>query len=269
MNRIRRAVLGSRPWGMLNVVRMALLTAEPLRFLRRERRKAEGPFAYRLRGTSRVVYLRHGTPDINTFQEVFLEGEYEPPAGAREAISQLPPLPSFVDLGANIGTFGLWADRVAPDAQIVSVEADPANAAVLRRAIAANAAEHRWKLIEACASTRTGTVRFSAGNFSVSRIADSDTEGTIEVPAVDAFDLITSADVVKIDIEGGEWPILTDPRFRDLTARVVVVEYHPDGCPGDPEGSARAALESAGLTVERTRVTPAWGSGVLWGWREG
>ena len=37
--------------------------------------------------------------------------------------------------------------------------------------------------------------------------------------------------MVKIDIEGSEWEILEDARLR-VAARVVVLEYHPQGRQG-------------------------------------
>ncbi len=40
---------------------------------------------------------------------------------------------------------------------------------------------------------------------------------------------------MKIDIEGAEWALLADPRFRELRAPVVGLEYHAQGgAPADP-----------------------------------
>jgi hypothetical protein len=84
----------------------------------------------------------------------------------------------------------------------------------------------------------------------------------------DAFPLIADADLVKIDIEGGEWPILADARFASMRARAVVLEYHIDGSPsGDPAGSAAAALTAAGFVVGEPVPATAPGYGTLWAWR--
>jgi len=90
----------------------------------------------------------------------------------------------------------------------------------------------------------------------------------IAVRQRDVLPLITGADVVKMDIEGGEWEILHDPRFAANPPRAVVLEYHPGRCPErDPRAAVERALQVAGLTV-----APIWhaddGHGMVWGWRE-
>jgi hypothetical protein len=85
---------------------------------------------------------------------------------------------------------------------------------------------------------------------------------------VDVLPELLAADVVKIDIEGAEWPIVTDPRFRELRARAVVLEYHEWGCPEDnPRALAEQALSIAGFELVHAGQKPAFGAGVLWGWR--
>ena len=71
-------------------------------------------------------------------------------------------------------------------------------------------------------------------------------ESATTLPAADVFPYLEGADLVKIDIEGGEWPILSDPRFAELEARALVLEYHPHLCPGpDPRECADGLLARA------------------------
>ena len=198
--------------------------------------------------------------------ELFSQQEYElPPPVERTLATMTEPL-SVVDLGANIGLFGAWLLGRFPTAQIVAFEADPSNAAVHRLTIEANGLSDRWRLVEAFAGTRTGTTRFVPGLFGVSHEADAE-EG-IEVPVVDVLPALLDADLVKIDIEGAEWPILGDPRFAELRARAVVLEYHASGCPvDDPRALAEQALGAGGYEVVHAGQKPDFGAGVLWGWR--
>ena len=92
-------------------------------------------------------------------------------------------------------------------------------------------------------------------------------EGDSTVPVVDALERLRDADLVKIDIEGGEWAILGDPRFEDLPARVVVLEYHPYLCPGpDARSAALELLSRAGFEI-RPFEHRSDGTGMLWAWR--
>ena len=105
--------------------------------------------------------------------------------------------------------------------------------------------------IEAAAATADGTMRFADGFGGGSHVA---TEGAgIEVPAVDVYPHLRDADFVKIDIEGGEWPILADPRLADLDDLVLVMEYHRSPGAVAARGGRRARPAGAGRFHRRPR----------------
>lgn len=236
----------------------ATLVRERTRFVSNELRRRPATATYRLRESGVAIALRHHTGDVMVLDEIFSQREYELPEGIVFADDL-----RAVDLGANIGLFGAWLLGVSPHARIVGYEPDPGNAAVHRLAIEANGLGDRWRLVEAFAGTRDGTTRFTTGLHAVSHEGDG-----IEVPVVDVLPELLEADLVKIDVEGAEWPILGDPRFRELGARVVVLEYHAEGCPGrDPAQSAEQALSAAGFDVLHTGRKPAFGAGMVWGVR--
>ena len=235
----------------------ATLVRERALFVRNELR---GPVTatYHLRESGIAIAIRHRTGDVLVLDEIFSQGEYEPPPGV-----ELRAVSRAVDLGANIGLFGAWLLGRCPDAEILAYEADPANAAVHRLGIEANGLEERWRLIEAFAGAKQGSTRFTMGLHAVSH------EGVgIEVPVVDVLPELASADLVKIDIEGAEWPILADERFRGLKARLVALEYHAEGSPQpDPAAAAEQALTGAAYEVHHVGRKPAFGAGLLWGVR--
>jgi FkbM family methyltransferase len=236
----------------------ASLVRERRRFVRNELRPGPGTATYHLRKSGVAVAIRHHTGDVMVLDEIFSQGEYEPPPGV-----PLRNVSSAVDLGANVGLFGAWLLGTFPDARIVAYEADPANAAVHRLTIEANGLADQWRLVEAFAGTRSGTTSLVAGLHAVSH------EGKgIDVRVVDVLPGLVDADLVKIDIEGAEWPILADPRFRELRARVVVLEYHVQGSPApDPSAAAERALADASYEVVHAGRKPAFGAGILWGFR--
>jgi FkbM family methyltransferase len=236
----------------------ATLVEERVRFVRNELR---GPVTatYHLRESGIAVAIRHRTGDVMVLDEIFSQHEYEPPPGVelRAAVGRA------VDLGANIGLFGAWLLPRCPGVEVVAYEADPANAAVHRLAIEANGLEDRWRLVEAFAGVQEGTTGFTTGLHAVSHEGEG-----IEVPVVDVLPQLADADLVKIDIEGAEWPILADARFRELRAEIVVLEYHPEGSPQpDPARAAAEALAGAGYETVPGPTKEAYGAGLLWGVR--
>lgn len=238
---------------------------EPARFTIRQARRRGGVAGYRLRHSGFVIFLRHNTPDVNTLDQIFAQGHYRPPTVVDEILRRDDSSLEVLDLGANIGLFAAFVLARAPSARVVCFEPDPDNAAIVRRTIDENPG-FRWELVEACAAASDGTVRFTTGLFTNSRI-EQDGGGEL-VKALDVFPYIQSADYLKIDIEGAEWEILDDPRFSTIRSRVVALEYHDYLSPGpDPARQATAALEGAGFETADAEFETSPGHGMIWAWK--
>jgi FkbM family methyltransferase len=234
-------------------------------FVARECAGRGGLCTYRLRQSGLRVGIRHGTGDVVTLGEIFHDPHYRPTAEVERSLARVA---NIVDLGANVGLFGAFAAARWPEAEILAFEPDPANAVVHEQAIAMNGLQERWRLVRAAAGAHGGRAAFVAGGVALSHLAGAgEVQQTIEVPVEDVLPLLARADLLKMDIEGGEWAILGDPRFRESPPRALVLEYHPRFCPGrDPRRAMESALEAAGM-----RVQSIWhrddGHGMLWAWR--
>lgn len=205
--------------------------------------------------------LWHGADDGYIFREIFVHRLYEMPSEVRGALPESPI--RILDLGGNIGLFGLWAMLEWPDAELVAFEPDPLNARRYRDFLSAN--NSHWNVIEAFADNVDGTVKFAAtGKASSSRSL----EGVgIDVRSVDVFPYMQGANLIKMDIEGGEWNILSDPRMSAITASVIVLEYHPEQCPSnDPKAASEALLTMAGFRT-RNIFHDSSGVGMCWAFR--
>jgi FkbM family methyltransferase len=284
-NRLARSAIESRPARLAaRHVRASLAVERPTRFLAFELLRRRGVAGHRLRASGLAVHLRHGTRDIVVFREIFgvnpWPNVYEPPPEV-EAILRERPAPRIVDLGGNIGLFGLFALGRWPGSTVESFEPDPTNLPLLRRAIEANRLESRWSVHTAAVSDAGGRSDFVSGLNAESQLAGVGDPGArvadarplsegeqISVPVVDLFATITDPiALLKIDIEGAEWAILQDPRLVHLPADAIVLEWHAMGSPdADAHGAARRLLASAGYEHLRD-VEAAGQTGVVWAWR--
>jgi FkbM family methyltransferase len=246
----------------------ARLVARPDRFALAERLAAGRVVAHTIRAEGLEVVLEHGSPDVEAFDEIFYQRIYDPPAEVEAALAGASPPLRILDLGANIGLFGLWALGRWPEAQIDAYEPDPRNASHHRRTIDRNGRARTWRLHQAAACASAGTMTFAAGRYVLGGPAHPGDPGAIEVTAVDILPALAEADLVKIDAEGSEWAILDDPRFAETTARAVALEYHPELCPErDARAAAFARLQAGGFTVRDQPTQAPAGYGSLWAWR--
>jgi FkbM family methyltransferase len=223
---------------------------------------------YRVRESGVKVCVRHTTHDVMGLDEVFSQHLYALPPPVSASLERDRPL-VVVDLGANVGHFGAYVIGLFPDVRMTGFEPDNGNVRLLSRCIEANGREQSWTLVKACASTSDGSLRFVGSRGATSHVPAPGEEhpSATTVTALDVFPYLEGVDFLKIDIEGGEWPILGDPRFASVPASAVVLEYHPHLCPGDDaRGQAFLLLEKAGYTVAPISHRPD-GIGMLWGWR--
>ena len=241
------------------------LVRESARFTVREMRGAESAHVYRIRANGLQALIEHGTPDVLTLDQAFYQHVYEPP----DAIASMLDLPGrrlrALDLGANVGLWGLWLHGRFRVEHLTALEPDPENAAKHRRQIELNHLDGSWELLQAAATCADGPVVFTVGRATTGRVGEPGEPGTVEVAGRDSFSLLDGLDLLKIDIEGAEWPMLADPRLAELEVPVVMLEYHPHGAPSaNPEGDARRALTDAGYETWPMHGA-ADGTGIVWG----
>lgn len=254
-----------------------------------EMRKGESLRQYRLRGSGWAAEIRHPLLDMWVLEEVFRFRVYDPPAQAARLLRALGRPIRVLDLGGHVGLFALFVRQLFPVESVISFEPNPANAETLRLCIAANGFGGSWRLVEATAAAKDGKVDFEA-SFHLSRVAQADERleemqerigaalpflhgsrlldrDRRRVSARDVFPFFADADLVKIDIEGGEWELLDEHRFADLRAAAVVLEYHPTYGPHeDADRAVRSAFERAGYELG----PPVAGDGahLVWAWRK-
>jgi FkbM family methyltransferase len=237
------------------------------RFLLRELGGRRTAGEYRIRDNGLTVRVVHNTADISALDQSFYSRVHEPPAGALATLEGLGRPLRALDVGANVGLWGLWLHSRLPVARIDGLEPDPVNVARHNRQIELNGLQDVWSVTDRAATVGDGPVSFLTREGSTGAVVETATPGSRTVDGVDLFSILDGVDLLKIDIEGGEWPILSDPRFATLPAPVVMLEYHADGASdGDPRAAAIRAIESAGYTAEETeRFRPGYGT--VWGHR--
>jgi FkbM family methyltransferase len=224
---LQQALMLRRTFQNWVVVGMVSLLALPGRFPPRRGWARAGRLRLRLR-TRKGFVLETEAGNSWPVIEVFL-GEYERPIAWDQ-------LRLVLDVGAHVGAFTCWAASRAPRARIFAFEPEPHNFADLDANVLKNDLGGRVVLVNAAAASVDGEggLRVHVGDRQLSSLV-APAGGTVPVRCINLDKYIRKCcegpiDLLKMDVEGGEWEVL--PSLRDDTwARIskVVLEVHTFG----------------------------------------
>lgn len=268
----RRAVLGA-------ISRTKARLLRPLRLVRLCRNWLEiARCAVTNRPCSRFV-LRNGfdlrfpgqhQSNLTIFDEIFLQRHYT-------RYFDVEGGDVVVDIGANAGIFAAYAVNRGCG-RVVCVEPLPTNIEAIEQNAARNGIKN-LAIEKAAVDARRGTAKLyvteedSGGNQLFDFNDDGQLQTYIEVQTLTLDDLfekhgLETVDFLKLDCEGAEGLIFTDPPGDRMSrVRRIAMEFHDSVSPLSHEDIA-AGLEGLGFT---TRVENEAGSGYgyIWAQRSG
>lgn len=176
------------------------------------------------------LHLRGDTSTNLVLKEVFLDKVYEPLPDA--------PVPrGILDVGANQGITSVYFRLCFPQAEIVAVEPDPATFPILEENAKriGRCATHRLALLD-----RNGTASFKSSQISVvstlydlpySQIQNDIVSVQLRHAGDFADEAVSSIgmpgfDMLKIDTEGAEVPIMRALGHRLAGIKTIFLEFH-------------------------------------------
>ncbi len=180
------------------------------------------------------VWVRPGSSDISTFKEVLIENEY--------AFALLKVPHTIIDVGANIGLASIWFAVHYPEAKIFAVEAERMNFDLLVKNVAVfpnitpmhAALWSHGGMLAIDDPNDDGPWGFQTKEMSSDAAGEY---GTVE--ALGGAELIARSgfgrvDLLKIDIEGAEKEVFSDPGAKQWLDDVnsIAIELHDRFQPG-------------------------------------
>jgi FkbM family methyltransferase len=181
--------------------------------------------------------IRTGTSDLAIFDEVVMDHGYRFP------LAEAPR--TLIDAGANIGMATLWFKARWPHVEVIAVEPDPANFALLQRNLQGVPGV---RAVQAALAPVDGTIGFEREGLRHSSFhARPLRAGEQGIRAVSVATLLneagwTQCDLLKLDIEGGELELFdhAEQGWMDRI-RTIAVELHDRMRPGCGHAFFRAA----------------------------
>jgi FkbM family methyltransferase len=207
--------------------------------------RSSAPIALRLPGITHPLWVRPGTSDVATFDEVYLGDEYDLP------FADFSPR-HILDLGANVGYASVYFSNRWPEAAILAVEPAAENVVLLKRN---TGAYPRIDVLHAAVWSRPADVAIAnpgadANAFRMTEAAD----GGPRVRAFTIAQLIAQLgcerlDLLKMDVEGAEAEILRGSADWLDRVNVMMIELHDRLVPGCGEALS-AALHGRKFRLE-------------------
>jgi FkbM family methyltransferase len=152
------------------------------------------------------------TTDYDVAWQIFWRDDYESPISLRD-------VRRIVDLGAYVGYSCLYWCQKYPQSHVTAFEPHPVHLDAIQQNLTRNGLLDRVKVVGAAAGTSERHSYLTDGRSSS---AVTDQPAAFQIRVLDIFreqELSDKIDILKIDIEGGEYEILSDLRFRRAECR--------------------------------------------------
>ncbi|MBD2329621.1 FkbM family methyltransferase [Alkalinema sp. FACHB-956] len=170
--------------------------------------------------------------DVTTVWVIFCKFEYKIPKDCKV----------IVDLGANIGSFAIFAAQHEPDVKVICLEPFPSTFRQLEENIVNNQLSSRITTLPLAISSRRAICAMATGGFgsTTSHLVEAeDATGVETVSAIrfpDLLDIVEEKlghrriDLLKIDIEGGEHDLFQNmtPEYLN-SVQEIQMEHHRNG----------------------------------------
>lgn len=139
----------------------------------------------------------------------------------------LRPGDLFIDVGANVGAYTMWAIEAGAD--VVAIEPDASAASRLRRNLAIN--DYAARVLEVAVSDREGEASFTTGLGVLNHLARGPGYASRKVRTL-TLDSILGTEVaagVKVDVEGAEEFVIlgASAALREKRIRLLQLEWNP------------------------------------------
>jgi FkbM family methyltransferase len=185
--------------------------------------------------------------DMLVVREIFLDRDYRMPPGLSPA--------TILDLGANVGISTRYFRGLFPDATVIAVEPDPAQ---FVRLLQNTSDDPDVRPMQVASTVSNGPVEFYAASegwySSLDRPPIPAVQTTVQgatIVAILSRVELSRVDLVKMDIEGGEWALLESGAIQSVCDCIVGELHHR--APGQTIARAEELLDGWSLTVHEAR----------------
>ena len=166
------------------------------------------------------------------------------------------PVQTVLDIGANIGLFAIAARHHFPTSKIHCYEPNLALEMHLAEHCSAINARYHMEAV----GSKAAKISLRLGNGSLYSKAEQGHGTTTQIAFAEAVAKLGVVDLLKLDCEGAEWDIFSDP-VPWAKVRNLRMEYHLWAKPNSTNQSVETVLRDLGFDriIIRPNATGPWG----------
>jgi FkbM family methyltransferase len=190
----------------------------------------------------------------DSFSEIFIQQEY---------LDFIPnePLTKILDLGAHYGYFSLWLQSKRPQDEIHSIMVEPSQRCQrsLEKLAQYPKLKNRFQYLQAAVGNpeHDNTKFFERPFMGGSLFASSSEDSSYNVQTLVLSQLVShptlSFDLVKCDLEGAEWELITNYVSLLENSKYLVMEWHSWHQGGGSFKQIERRLSEIGFEIIRTK----------------
>ena len=197
-----------------------------------------------------------------SFSEIFVEREYA------ASLCNIPLPDRWLDLGCYAGYFSLFTawvraqKKLPADFRALLVDGDPRTAKAVGKLISSNNLGGMLKFKQGVIAAGTGSKDFAVKSVMSSSVSQpfDDNSHVVSVPIVTESEIMELLpppyDLIKIDIEGGEFEFLNCYVSLIKAAKYILLEWHSWHNGGGGAAQIRQLAEQRGLKLICEPVPP-------------
>ena len=191
----------------------------------------------------------------DSFSEIFIQQEYS-------AYIPDQPLGRILDLGAHYGYFSLWLQSKRPQEHIYSIMVEPSQRCrrSLEKLIEQPQLKPRFKYLQSAVSEpQKESTKFFERPFMGGSMFESSNVDGYQVKSLKISDIVEkndiSLDLVKCDLEGSEWHLLTNYPEILSQSKFLLMEWHSWHHGGGGIVQIEKKLKDLGFNILRSSPT--------------
>lgn len=197
---------------------------------------------------TRLIVRPPPAHDLSVAHEIFVQQIYRPRLGKAPAEVRL-----IVDVGSNVGYSVVYFARMFPNARIVGFEPNPENLRLVEKNLKLNNLQDRVEIRDFAVGVSQG-IGYLVDQGAATYVSAEGSSRGKQIRVVDFFSQLDCEriDILKIDCEGAEHPIIMDDRFAEISpTECLMVEWHATSEHPDAKHDILQKLVATGWKVEQ------------------